>query len=42
MNNETEPERYGRNKINVELDLSIYVTKSQVRKATGAYMSNFV
>ena len=39
---EAEPDSYGRNKINVELDLSIYVTKSEVKKTTGVNMSDFV
>ena len=39
---EAEPDSYQRNKINVELDLSIYVTKSEVKKATGVNMSDFV
>ena len=31
----------GRNKIKVELDLSNYVTKSEVKKATGVDTSDF-
>ena len=37
----SEPDNYGRTKIKVELDLSNYATKPEVKKATGVDTSNF-
>ena len=41
MNHYTEPDSQGRNKIKVQLDLSNYATKSEVKKATGVDTSDY-